>query len=581
MRDRFKSLRAEIIAIIIGFSFLIALMVAILSFFISRRYLLESQRQSSYINIQLLGNEINSDLNSVIAFSNRLLLDPAVENYLSGIKAGSGEDRNADARKLSMDTWTHLNSEYRINSSYELINRFMVSVPDGSEFLHIARVQNNSTLTLAGNIREAPFFEELISSDDYSYIGLVSSPVNANDRVRILPVIRPVRRFYSSDIIGFIYLEIPADVIAAHINNIHFPEDCRLYLTFSDTATYRYENGEFVTDRLPSGLVDYSLPDKEIRISLLPSRSELRSRTFFYIVIVFLVLCFIILTGSVIYVLLRRMINDPVDALLLKLERTGNGDFSRDPLIEWDNELGQIGRGINDLSQRVDALIHERVGNERAKQALEYRVLQSQVNPHFMYNTLNTIKWMATIQGADGIADMSTALSRLLKNVSKSSEQIIPLQSEIELLNDYFTIMKYRYGGTIELIYEIEDDSLLTSPVNRFSLQPIVENAIFHGIEPKGSAGKITIHVYSKAAHLYIDVTDNGVGMDEELISGLFEGSQGGGNDFFKDVGIANVHNRIRFSFGEEYGLSAKSVPGEYTTIHFDYPLKNSADDEP
>ena len=147
-------------------------------------------------------------------------------------------------------------------------------------------------------------------------------------------------------------------------------------------------------------------------------------------------------------------------------------------------------------------------------------MLQNQINPHFIYNTLNSIKWMATIQHAPGIAEMTMALSRLLKSVSKGSERLVPLQEEFALLNDYFTIQQYRYGGTITLdVTYIEDERLTQSClIPRFTLQPIVENAIFHGIEPKGCAGSLTLTVAHDPANgdVLIDLNDDGVGMTPE-----------------------------------------------------------------
>lgn len=571
-----KSLRSRIIIIIVSFSLLIALTVAFLSFNISMRYLTESQRQSSYINVQLLGNEVDSELNTILSFCNRLELDSAVENYLTNVPAVRNESITAYHR-LSMDVWNHLNDEYRLNPSHDLISRFMVATPDGEDFLHIAIVQNNTTVELADSVISAPFFKELLYSEDYRYTGFTTSPVNNRENIRIMPIVRPVRRFTSPDIIGFIYVEVSDELILRHLNNLNLPADSELYFTFEDGNSFRCVDRSLEKTDLPKGLVTYTLPGKNISVSVLPSGSELRNRTVFYLLIIVAVIMFIILTGAVIYILLKKIINDPVDALILKLKKVGNGDFSRDPAIEWDNELGEIGRGINSLSYNVDALFQAKLKDERERQALEYRILQSQINPHFMYNTLNTIKWMASIQGADGIADMSTALSRLLKNVSKVADPLIPLKDEIALLNDYFTIMKYRYGGTIELSYEIEDDDLMTCLVNRFSLQPVVENAIFHGIEPRGSAGSIDICVYSKDERLCIDVSDNGVGMDEEAIERLFSADETSSNDFFKEVGVANVNSRIKFSFGEEYGLSAESVPGEGTTIHYILPIKRKS----
>ena len=159
----------------------------------------------------------------------------------------------------------------------------------------------------------------------------------------------------------------------------------------------------------------------------------------------------ILLLGCSLAFLLHRMIAHPISALQSRIEKISGGDFSADPDIEWDNELGDIGRGINSMSAGVTALMEHRLEDEKQKQDLEYRMLQNQINPHFIYNTLNSIKWMATIQHAPGIAEMVMALSRLLKSISKSNERLVPLYEEFALLNDYFTIQQYRYGGTITL----------------------------------------------------------------------------------------------------------------------------------
>ena len=196
--------------------------------------------------------------------------------------------------------------------------------------------------------------------------------------------------------------------------------------------------------------------------------------------------------GFFISFLLGRIINRPVRRLRKKIRVISESDFSRDPGIEWDDELGDIGRGINEMSLKIVSLLENRLADEREKRDLEYRMLQSQINPHFLYNTLNSIKWMATIQNATGIAEMTTALSRLMKNVIKGSRTVVSLREELALLDDYFLIQQYRYGGAI--VYEKKvGEEFLSVPIPCFTMQPLMENSIFHGIEPKGGSGRITL----------------------------------------------------------------------------------------
>ena len=287
----------------------------------------------------------------------------------------------------------------------------------------------------------------------------------------------------------------------------------------------------------------------------------------------------ILVLGLLLAFLLHRMITPPITALQNRITKISSGDFSFDPAIEWNNELGDIGRGINSMSASVTALMDHRLEDEKQKQDLEYRMLQNQINPHFIYNTLNSIKWMATIQHAPGIAEMVTALSRLLKSVSKSNERLVPLYEEFALLNDYFTIQQYRYGGTITLdVSYIEDEKLNHSClIPRFTLQPLVENAIFHGIEPKGSAGEVTLRVERDTANgdVLIRLTDDGIGMTaEQAAKALQEPGPEEAAAKYRHVGMWNVHKRLQYSFGEAYGLSIESEPGVGTTVMVRLPAQ-------
>ena len=284
-------------------------------------------------------------------------------------------------------------------------------------------------------------------------------------------------------------------------------------------------------------------------------------------------ICAVILSlGFFMVYSLTKTINQPVSKIQKKIHEIAHGVFSRDDSIEWNHELGDIGRGINSLSRDVVSLMEKRIDDEKQKKDLEYQILQSQINPHFLYNTLNSIKWMATIQGVTGIAEMTTALARLLKRVAKGNSAMIPLKEELDLVKDYFLIQQYRYGGSISIEYNIESEDLYQCMIHRFSLQPIIENALFHGIEPKGSAGKITVDVHVQdredGKDLNISVTDNGVGMTKETIEkALHQSPAKKSADFFRQVGIANVNQRIQYDYGPGYGISIESEPGVYTTM--------------
>ncbi|MCC8129173.1 MAG: sensor histidine kinase [Clostridiales bacterium] len=286
----------------------------------------------------------------------------------------------------------------------------------------------------------------------------------------------------------------------------------------------------------------------------------------------------ILFFGLLLMLLLRRLVRRPILALQRQIDTLAQGDFSANPEIEWNHELGDVGRGINRLSQSITTLMDKRVEDEKKRMDLEYQMLQSQINPHFIYNTLNSVKWMATIQHAPGIVEMVTALARLLKSVSKSTQRLVPLEQELSLLGDYFTIQRYRYGGTIvtEVRNEAGEQILADCLIPQFTLQPLAENAIFHGIEPKGCAGQLTVTVCRDEAQgdVLVKLEDDGVGMPPEVLANaLREPSEEEAQEQFRHVGLWNVHRRLQYSFGPGYGLSLESTPGVGTTVTVRLPM--------
>lgn len=209
------------------------------------------------------------------------------------------------------------------------------------------------------------------------------------------------------------------------------------------------------------------------------------------------------------------------------------------------------------------------------KKELEFKVLQNQINPHFLYNTLNCIKWMATLQHAHTIRDMTAALGRLLQNIAKGTETMISIYEEMSLVDDYVMIQDIKYDGKIRVEYHIGDSDITQAYIIKFLLQPIVENAIFHGIEPKDGCGRIDIYLKRQEKDICIDVVDDGIGMTQDQIESLLQIGDGNRNSRgLSGVGISNIQERIKMTYGEEYGLTIRSELGKYTAVMIRIPYK-------
>lgn len=219
----------------------------------------------------------------------------------------------------------------------------------------------------------------------------------------------------------------------------------------------------------------------------------------------------------------------------------------------------------NLVHRELTEQLKESARKERVMHRLELRALQSQINPHFLFNTLNVTSRLALIEGASQTEKMINAIARLLRYSLRNIDRLIPLREAIEFIENYLYIQKTRYGDQIDFQIVAGPDALkVMIPV--MTLQPVVENAIVHGLEPKEDGGSISITVKTVGDRVCIEVKDTGLGMDVNNISQVLEGSRTG-QGHTTGLGLSNVHRRLQHCFGENYGLEIHSTPGKGTTV--------------
>lgn len=585
----FKTLRGKFFLITITLMLVFGIGAATLSYIMFSDNLRSNSIHAAETNLQFMRSEINSNLESILELSQWSRTNTEIVNYIS---SGAESSNYAAVTRRATE---RLTEEYISNPAYQYISRIIITNSEGSKFLQkFSSASYSVDRNVIDIIKELPYFSVLMSAPDYTFtIGVQKDPFTRRPET-MLPVIRPIESLYSSDTMGISYIQISFSMFTDPLAEYSHQENTPVYLTIG-TESYRIANGdvtpvkqrkdgrdisegesvssgtlvqEVSTDGKEEIYISTPLQSEGCYISMPISSATQGSSSAGYFSILLVILIFITVICLLLLRLLSHNVARPVAMIKRQIDSIAHGDFSQDPSIEWDNELGELGRNINQLATDISGLIEQRVEDEKQKKDLEYQVLQSQINPHFLYNTLNSIKWMATAQHADGIAEMTTALAHLMKSIAKGTTTVVSIKGEIQLLDDYFTIQKYRYGGAISMEYRIDDPALLENQILRFTLQPIVENAIFHGIEPKGQSGQIDIHIrQTQEGDVQIDITDNGVGMDEDTIRSVLSGETSSRSSFFRQIGIGSVDRRIRHTFGEKYGLHIKSEPGKYTCM--------------
>ncbi|MDO4296708.1 MAG: sensor histidine kinase [bacterium] len=603
------TIRGNILLSTAAVIFLIAAITVSVCFSVFQSFLQKANIQSTEFNLKVISNNVSADLKNILYFADWCTNNTDIAQYLEAFHSQttmpSISSGDASLRKLALTTYERLKEEYNNTHSYDNIFRVVISPNNRHNFLQISNSYLLTSSAVADTLYASSYFQELLEAPSYAWVGLHPDPLLPYEEELFFPIVRPIYGRYNTKIVGWVYLSVSDDLLLHYIASSPLEEDSTFYLTIGEHS-YLFTGSSFQESTLPtpakqplhyqsfqeSTTASYVLDaegHRRVMVScpididgwsisqLISTQAQSEQQQLYFWIIVGITLC-ILMTGLLLYLLLNRSITYPVALLKQKITAISQGDFSPDASIEWDNEFGTIGKGINRMAENVVSLMNKRVEDEKQKKDLEYQILQSQINPHFLYNTLNSIKWMATIQGASGIAEMTTSLSRLMKNVSKGTATKIALREELELVKDYFLIQQYRYGGSITLNFEIADEDLYRCQIHRFTLQPIVENALFHGIEPKGCAGNILIRAEGSyredGSHLLlISVSDNGVGMTQENIEKVLRGDSTSSAEFFRQLGINNVNRRIQYEFGESYGISITSEVGIGTTMTITLPF--------
>ena len=270
--------------------------------------------------------------------------------------------------------------------------------------------------------------------------------------------------------------------------------------------------------------------------------------------------------GIIITYFISLMLTKNILRLNNVMKTVGKDNMDISIAIKSNDEISQLYLQFNAMVIRIKELVNDVKNTEAAKRKAELKALQAQINPHFLYNTLNTIKFLSTIYSAENIKEVSESLSRLM-HISMDNRQFISVEEEIQYIESYLRIQEYKY--TNKFVYNIiADDSVKGLMVLKLLLQPIVENAIIHGIAPMKGQGIVLIKMYKEGHVLKMKVQDNGLGISKQHIDDIL------GCKILEDsIGLSNVIYRIKLNFGADYGITILSEENLYTVIELIVPL--------
>lgn len=267
---------------------------------------------------------------------------------------------------------------------------------------------------------------------------------------------------------------------------------------------------------------------------------------------------------------MAKSITQPILKLQSSMALIQEGDFRAGNVeVESRNEIGSLTETFNVMTLRIQELMEQNINEQKAKRKSEMKALQSQINPHFLYNTLDSIIWMAESGKNEEVVLMTASLARLLRQNISNEEEEISIFEEVEYCRNYLTIQKMRYKDKLEFRIDVAPE-ITSCQIIKLVLQPLIENAIYHGLKYKESKGLLELIGYAAGEDIIFEIRDNGVGMDEDTLNHIFERHTV--NYRSNGVGVYNVERRIKLTYGQEYGITYKSRPGEGTVARVCIP---------
>lgn len=286
-----------------------------------------------------------------------------------------------------------------------------------------------------------------------------------------------------------------------------------------------------------------------------------------------------ILVAVVLTSVVLRSMTRPLDNLTGTMDRIKEGQTQLRAAVDRNDEFGMLGENFNEMLDRLEALRIKEQEHIRLLDQAEYRALQAQINPHFLYNTLETMAAIAEMEACPQVSQLSYSLSGIFRYSLNTREAFSTVAKEIEHLKNYTYIMNVRMHDEVEYRYDL-DPEVYRAQIPRLSIQPLVENALNHGLKNKAGSKLVVITGKLEAGDLVLSVADNGVGMDAEAMNRSLGSNEQRSAAAGTSIGLHNIHARLRLLHGEQYGLRIESVPGQGTRVTMTIPQKKTVNED-
>lgn len=576
---RFKSIRTSMI---IYFSCLVLLIVTAFMFF-SIKYTKENLMENSEENSRRLIEQVNLSIENYVDhmenISHVVVSNRDMREYLFG------DDETG--------VWPHLKEEFQtILQVRKDIYNIAILGNNGRYFIN----GGNRAMNTRAQLEKKEWYRE--AKEAGSEIVISSSHVQnlvKGDYKWVVTLSRGIQNPKTQKVEGLFILDLNYDVINDLCESIHLGNKGYVYivdqkgeivyhpqqqlilsgvknellkevLNQKTGISYKDENGEnkiYTTFR--SGKTGWTIVGVVYTSELVKREQAMRA------MYIGMALALIVLAG-VIAIFLSDSITKPIKQLQAGMKKVQEGRFQ--PVYidaGGDNEIASLNRSFNRMTEHIDELMKRNMAEQVEKRKSELKALQSQINPHFLYNTLDSIIWMIETDDSQQAIKMTSILARFFRQAIGNSDVFVTISQELEYTKNYLLIQQMRYRDKVTFDIQVNPD-ILECHIIKLVMQPLVENALYHGLKYKEGGGHIWITGYRLENKVILKVMDDGIGMDTETLQNLFRNKNKTGGKH-NGVGLGNIQNRLKLYYGEEYGIQVDSEREIGTAITIEIPF--------
>ncbi|MDD3338165.1 MAG: sensor histidine kinase [Lachnospiraceae bacterium] len=585
---RFKSIRTAML-----FSFTLIILVALSIFLIiALTYTENTVMDNAVSNTSKIIGQVNYDIDSYIDY---------MENISSVVV------NNEDVQTVLFED--EASGVKRVAAEERVISQFRTIIDSRDDIYNIAAVRNMDHYVVNDGYTSLNSHVDIASQDWYqkameSDTGISLSPSHVQNAITssykwVITLSRVITNQTTNVREGLFFIDLNYSAISNLCNNNKIGNKGYLYILDENGNLIYHPQQQLIYGGLKTERVDEVLEckndhfivsdDNDSKLYTISTsektgwtvvgvayNSELlknnKQTQLLYVLVALVLLAAVVILSSII----SKGITKPVEDLRDSMEKVEQGEFDKASVaITTNNEIGSLSKSFNLMTDRIQNLMEQNVYEQEQKRKSEMKALQSQINPHFLYNTLDSIIWMAEGKKNEEVVLMTSSLARLLRQSISNEDELVPIRQEIDYVKSYLTIQKMRYKDKLEFQIEV-DPEVEWNPIVKLVLQPIVENAIYHGLKYKETKGMLTINVTKDTQKIYIRIHDDGVGMNQDTLDHIFDHHKV--NYKSNGVGIYNVQQRLQLHYGEEYGISYESRELEGTTATIIIPLNKGGD---